>query len=174
MDTSECLPALTRGGKRSERTFVAPNATIAGDVTLGDDVTVLFGAGLRDDMAPITIGNRYNVQDNAVIHESIGHPVVIGRNVSIGHGAIIHGCTIEDDCLIGMGAIILNGAVIGKGSLVAAGALVSERKVIPPNSLVMGVPGKVGRELTADEAAGNPKNAETYVADGRRYRNEWT
>ncbi len=174
MDTSECLPALTRGGKRGERTFVAPNATIAGDVTLGDDVTVLFGAVLRADMAPITIGNRSNVQDNAVIHESIGHPVVIGRNVSIGHGAIIHGCTIEDDCLIGMGAIILNGAVIGKGSLVAAGALVSERKVIPPNSLVMGVPGKVGRELTADEAAGNLKNAETYVAVGRRYRNEWT
>ena len=174
MDTRGCLPSLSRGGKSGKRTCVAPNATIAGEVTLGDDVTVLFGAVLRADMAPITIGNRSNVQDNAVIHESIGHPVVIGRNVSIGHGAIIHGCTIEDDCLIGMGAIILNGAVIGKGSLVAAGALVSERKVIPPNSLVMGVPGKVGRELTADEAAGNLKNAETYVAVGRRYRNEWT
>ena len=124
-------------------------------------------------MAPITIGSRSNVQDNAVIHESIGHPVTIGNNVSIGHGAIIHGCTIEDDCLIGMGAIILNGAVIGRGSLIAADALVSERKVIPPNSLVMGVPGKVGRELTEEEAAGNLRNADTYVDVGRRYRNEW-
>ncbi|HJK41657.1 MAG TPA: gamma carbonic anhydrase family protein [Methanocorpusculum sp.] len=173
MDNSEGLPKLTRGGKKGERTFVAPNATIAGDVTLGDDVTVLFGAVLRADMAPITIGSRSNVQDNAVIHESSGHPVTIGNNVSIGHGAIIHGCTIEDDCLIGMGAIILNGAVIGRGSLIAAGALVSERKVIPPNSLVMGVPGKVVRELTEEEAAGNLRNADTYVDVGRRYRNEW-
>lgn len=174
MDISEGLPKLTRGGKKGERTFVAPNATIAGDVTLGDDVTVLFGAVLRADMAPITIGSRSNVQDNAVIHESIGHPVTIGKNVSIGHGAIIHGCTIEDDCLIGMGAIVLNGAVIGRGSLIAAGALVSERKVIPENSLVIGVPGKVVRELDPEEAAGNLKNADTYVSVGRRYQNEWT
>ena len=159
MDNSEGLPKLTRGGKKGERTFVAPNATIAGDVTLGDDVTVLFGAVLRADMAPITIGSRSNVQDNAVIHESIGHPVTIGNNVSIGHGAIIHGCTIEDDCLIGMGAIILNGAVIGRGSLIAAGALAPEPRVIPPNPLVMAVPGKGVRELTEPEAAGNLINA---------------
>lgn len=174
MDISEGLPALTRGGKCGERTFIASNATIAGDVTLGDDVTVLFGAVLRADMAAITIGNRSNVQDNAVVHESLGRPVTIGSDVSIGHGAIIHGCTIEDDCLIGMGAIVLNGAVIGKGSLVAAGALVAEGKTIPPNSLVIGVPGKVVRELTAEETAGNLKNAATYVDIGRRYRNEWS
>ncbi|HJJ99143.1 MAG TPA: gamma carbonic anhydrase family protein [Methanocorpusculum sp.] len=173
MDTSEGLPKLIRGGKNGERTFIAPNAMVTGDVTLGDDVTVLFGAVLRADMAPITIGNRSNVQDNAVIHESIGYSVNIGENVSIGHGAIIHGCTIKDDCLIGMGAIILNGAVIGRGSLIAAGALVSERKVIPDNSLVMGVPGKVIRELTPEEIARNRKNADTYVHVGRRYQNEW-
>ncbi|HJK02507.1 MAG TPA: gamma carbonic anhydrase family protein [Methanocorpusculum sp.] len=172
MDIIESISKLNNNGRVGERTFVSPNATIAGDVTLGDDVTVLFGAVLRADMASITIGNRSNIQDNAVIHESVGYPVTIGKNVSIGHGAILHGCTIEDDCLIGMGAIILNGAVVGRGSLIAAGALVSERKVIPEKSLVMGVPGKIIRELTPDEAAENRKNADAYVTIGRKYLNE--
>ncbi|MDR3102612.1 MAG: gamma carbonic anhydrase family protein [Methanocalculaceae archaeon] len=172
MESSNGLPTLACGGRWGERTFVAPNATIVGDITLGDDVTVLFGAVLRADMAPIIIGSRSNVQDNAVIHESTGHQVTIGSNVSIGHGAIIHGCTIGDDCLIGMGAIVLNGAVIGKGSLVAAGTLVSERKIIPPNSLVIGVPGKVVRELTPEETTGNLQNADTYVGIGKRYQHE--
>jgi carbonic anhydrase/acetyltransferase-like protein (isoleucine patch superfamily) len=114
------------------------------------------------------------VQDNAIIHESDGHPVKIGSNVSIGHGAIIHGCTIEDNCLIGMGAIVLDGAVISKGSLIAAGALVSERKIIPPNSLVTGIPGKVVRELTAEEGEKNLKNAEMYMNIGKKYQNWWT
>jgi carbonic anhydrase/acetyltransferase-like protein (isoleucine patch superfamily) len=157
------------GGSIGKETYIAPNATIKGDVTLGDNVTILFGAVLRADVDKITIGNGSNVQDNAVVHESAGKPVVIGRNVSIGHGAIVHGATIEDDCLIGMGSIILNGAKIGKGSLIAAGALVSERKEIPPHSLVMGVPGKIIRELTPDELAGNLKNAATYVGLGKRY-----
>lgn len=150
-------------------TYIAPNATLAGDVNLGNHVTILFGAVLRADMDSIVIGDGSNVQDNAVIHESIGKPVIIGKNVSIGHGAIVHGAIIEDDCLIGMGAIILNGAKIGKGSLIAAGALVSERKEIPPRSLVMGVPGKVVRELTDEEIAGNLKNAATYCSVGQRY-----
>ncbi|MCK9313693.1 MAG: gamma carbonic anhydrase family protein [Methanocorpusculum sp.] len=157
------------GGSIGKETYIAPNATIKGDVTLGDNVTILFGAVLRADVDKITIGNGSNVQDNAVVHESAGKPVVIGRNVSIGHGAIVHGATIEDDCLIGMGSIILNGAKIGKGSLIAAGALVSERKEIPPHSLVMGVPGKIIRELTPEELAGNLKNAATYVGLGKRY-----
>ncbi len=155
-----------------KETFIAKNATLAGDVNLGDHVTILFGAVLRADMDTITIADGSNVQDNAVIHESLGKPVTIGKNVSIGHGAIVHGATIEDDCLIGMGAIILNGAKIGRGSLVAAGALVSERKEIPPRSLVMGVPGKVMRELTDEEVAGNLKNAATYVTVGQRYLHE--
>ncbi len=157
------------GGSIGKETYIAPNATLKGDVNLGDNVTILFGAVLRADVDKIIIGNGSNVQDNAVIHESAGKPVVIGRNVSIGHGAIVHGATIEDDCLIGMGSIILNGAKIGKGSLIAAGALVSERKEIPPNSLVMGVPGKIIRELTPEERAGNLKNAATYVGLGKRY-----
>ena len=160
-------------GTCGEHTFIAPNATILGDVNLGDDVTILFGAVLRADQAPITIGSRSNVQDNAVIHESAGRPVTIGQNVSIGHGAIVHGATIEDNCLIGMGAIVLNGAVIGNGSLIAAGALVAENKVIPPGSLVIGVPGKIIRELTPEEIAGNLKNADTYVKTGQRYMHEF-
>jgi carbonic anhydrase/acetyltransferase-like protein (isoleucine patch superfamily) len=173
MEINEEFLKLTRGGKKGQRTFIAPNATIVGDVTLGDDVTILFGAILRADLASITIGNRSNVQDNAVIHESFGHPVTIGNNVSIGHGAIIHGCTIENDCLIGMGAIVLNGAMIGEGSLIAAGSLISERKIIPPNSLVMGVPGKIVRELSAEEGVQNLENAESYVNIGKKYRNGW-
>ncbi len=153
-------------------TYVAPNATLVGDVRLGNQVTILFGAVLRADMDTITIGDGSNIQDNAVIHESIGKPVTIGKNVSIGHNATIHGCTIDDDCLIGMGAVILNGAKIGRGSLVAAGAVVTEGKEIPPNSLVMGVPGTVKRELTEEEVAKNIANAETYIKVGRRYLHE--
>lgn len=161
------------GGRTiGNETYVAPNATLAGDVHLGDNVTILFGAVLRADMDSITIGDGSNVQDNAVIHESAGKPVVIGKNVSIGHGAIIHGAKIEDNCLIGMGAIVLNDAKIGEGSLIAAGALVSERKEIPPRSLVMGVPGKVVRELTDEEVTANIRNAQTYVSVGARYLHE--
>ena len=161
------------GGRTiGSETYVAPNATLAGDVNLGNNVTILFGAVLRADMDSITIGDCSNVQDNAVIHESVGKPVVIGKNVSIGHGAIIHGAKIEDNCLIGMGAIVLNDAKIGEGSLIAAGALVSERKEIPPRSLVMGVPGKVVRELTEEEVQANIINAETYVGVGQRYLHE--
>ena len=155
------------GGRTiGSETYVAPNATLAGDVNLGNNVTILFGAVLRADMDSITIGDGSNVQDNAVIHESVGKPVVIGT------GAIIHGAKIEDNCLIGMGAIVLNDAKIGEGSLIAAGALVSERKEIPPRSLVMGVPGKVVRELTEEEVQANIKNAETYVGVGQRYLHE--
>lgn len=159
-------------GARSlgKEVYIAPNATVCGDVTIKNRVTVLFGAVLRADTESITIDDGSNVQDNAVIHESSGYPVVIGKNVSIGHGAIVHGAVIEDDCLIGMGSVILNGAKIGKGSLVAAGAVVTEGAEIPPRSLVMGVPGKVKRELTEEEYQNNLKNAARYVELGARYR----
>lgn len=159
-------------GTRSfgEEVYISPNATVCGDVTIKNRVTVLFGAVLRADTDSITIDDGSNVQDNAVIHESSGYPVVIGKNVSIGHGAIVHGAVIEDDCLIGMGSVILNGAKIGKGSLVAAGAVVTEGADIPPRSLVMGVPGKVKRELTEEEYQNNLKNAARYVELGARYR----
>ena len=159
-------------GARStgKNTYIAPNATVCGDVTLKDHVTILFGAVLRADTDSITIGSGSNVQDNAVIHESAGYPVKIGENVSIGHGAIVHGAVIEDNVLIGMGAIVLNGAKIGEGSLVAAGAVVTEGAEIPPRSLVMGVPGKVKRELTEEEYLKNIANAKRYAELGEKYQ----
>lgn len=127
--------------------FVAPSADIVGDVTIGPEASVWYGCVLRGDIAPIRIGARTNVQDLTVVHVDLGHPAVIGERVGIGHRAIVHGCTIEDDSLIGMGAILLTGAVIGRGSLVGAGAVVTEGTEVPAGSLVVGVPGRVVREV---------------------------
>lgn len=143
--------------------FVADNATLAGDVTLAEESSVWYGAVLRADTGRITIGENSNVQDNAVLHTGPGLDVTIGRGVSIGHGAIVHGCTVGDNCLIGMHATILNGAVIGAGSLIAAGALVPEKMVVPAGSLVIGVPGKVVRPVSAEQAAGIKANEEEYL-----------
>ena len=143
--------------------WVAPNATLIGNVTLHPGSSVFYGAVVRADRDAITLGAGSNLQDNVTVHGDPGVPVVIGAGVSVGHGAVIHGCTIEDDCLIGMNATVLNRAVIGTGSVVAAGAVVLEDSVIPPRSLVAGVPAKVRRELTPDEVAGIRRNAETYV-----------
>lgn len=118
---------------------------------------------LARDEAPITIGERSNVQDNCVVHVSKGKPVKIGKNVSIGHGAIIHGCTIDDNVIIGMGAIVLNGAHIRKNSLVGAGALVTENKEFPEKSLIIGSPAKAVRELTEEDIQGITENANEYV-----------
>ena len=143
--------------------FVAPNATVQGDVILKAGSTVWYGAVLRGDDGTLTIGENSNVQDNAVLHTGPGLDVTIGRGVSIGHGAIVHGCTVGDNCLIGMHATILNGAVIGAGSLIAAGALVPEKMVVPAGSLVIGVPGKVMHPVSAAQAAGIKANEEEYL-----------
>ena len=142
--------------------FVAPNATVQGDVILKAGSTVWYGAVLRGDDGQLIIGENSNVQDNAVLHTGPGLDVVVGRNVSIGHSAVVHGCTVGDDCLIGMHATILNGAVIGAGSLVAAGALVTENAVIPAGSLVVGVPGKVVRTVSEKQKASIAANGEEY------------
>ena len=143
--------------------FVAANATVIGEVTLGRDVSIWYGAVVRGDMAPIRIGDGSNVQDNATIHVDPGVPVSIGRGVTIAHNAVVHGATVEDYVLIGMGAIILNGAVIGQGSLIAAGALVREGMIVPPGSLIAGVPGKVIRELTPEQQQHIRENSEAYI-----------
>lgn len=150
--------------------FVAGNATVIGDVTLGDGVSVWFGAVIRADKDRISIGRSSNVQDNAVVHTSRGFPVTLGTQVSVGHGAILHGCTIGDRVLVGMGAIIMNGAEIGQGSLIAAGAVVTEGTKIPPGSVVMGVPGKVVRPVSPEQAASIIKNSESYAELARSYR----
>ena len=149
--------------------FVAKGAVVIGDVTIEKDCSIWYNATIRCTEAPITIGEGSNVQDNAVIHVSHGCPVTIGSHVTIGHGAIIHGCTIEDNALIGMGAIILNGAKIGKNCIIAAGALVPQNKIIPDNSLVMGSPGKIIRQVTEDEILKNTQNAEEYIKERITY-----
>ena len=142
--------------------WVAPGAVLRGDVTLGEQVSVWYNAVLRADQESITIGDGSNVQDNCVIHGDPGHDVVVGKNVTVGHGAILHGCTVEDQCLIGMHAVVLDKAVIGRGSIVGAGAVVSGGTIIPPNSLVLGIPGRVKKTLTPEESNRNLENVEEY------------
>jgi len=142
----------------------AESADVVGDVSLAGEVSVWYGAVVRGDMSPVTVGERTNIQDNAVLHGGTGHPLTIGRDVTVGHGAIVHGCTVGENCLIGMGAILLNGCVIGPDSLIAAGALVPQDRQIPPRSLVMGAPGKVVRALTDEEVAAGRASAAEYLA----------
>lgn len=142
--------------------WLAAGSTVVGAVTIGARSSIWYGAILRGDGEPITIGESSNVQDGAVLHTDPGFPVSIGDRVSIGHRAVLHGCTIGDEVLIGMSATIMNGAVVGAGSLVAAGALISEGVTIPPGSLVLGAPAKVRREVSGAEREMISRNAATY------------
>jgi carbonic anhydrase/acetyltransferase-like protein (isoleucine patch superfamily) len=152
--------------------FVADNATLIGRVTIMAGASVWFGAVMRGDTDDLVLGERSNLQDNVVVHADPGSPAIIGAGVSVGHGAVVHGCRIEDGCLIGMNATVLNRAVIGAQSLVAAGAVVLEDTVIPPRSLVAGVPAKVRRELTDDEVAALAHNADSYTERAVVYANQ--
>lgn len=143
--------------------WVAPNATVVGDVTLGADVGIWYGAVVRGDIESISIGSGSNIQDNCSLHADPGSPLQVGERVSVGHNATLHGCTVGDDVLVGMGSRVLNGAVIGEGSLIAAGAVVPEGMQVPAGSLVAGVPAKVRRELSDDERAGIELNGSAYV-----------
>mgnify|MGYP006189670245 FL=1 len=156
-----------------ENVYISETAMVIGDVTLGDEVNIWFGAVLRGDMHYIKIGNRTNIQDNSVVHVTTGvSPTNIGNGVTVGHGAIIHGCTIEDDCLIGMGAIIMDDAVIGTGSLIGAGALIPPNMIIPPNSLVVGSPGKVVREVKDVEKEMILERPQEYIDLAAIYLNQ--
>ncbi len=150
--------------------YLAPNATLSGDVVLGEGSSVWFSAVIRAEVAPIRIGANSNVQDNAMLHSDYDCPILIGDRVSVGHNAVVHGATLENDVTVGMHATVLNGAVIGAGSMIAAGALVKEREIIPPCSLVVGVPGKVVRTLDAEAVARNVQHSqEAYIADSQEY-----
>ena len=156
-----------------ENVYISETAMVIGNVTLGDEVNIWFGAVLRGDMHYIKIGNRTNIQDNSVVHVTTGvSPTNIGNGVTVGHGAIIHGCTIEDDCLIGMGAIIMDDAVIGTGSLIGAGALIPPNMIIPPNSLVVGSPGKVVREVKDVEKEMILERPQEYIDLAAIYLNQ--
>ena len=155
-----------------QNVYISENAVVIGDVTLGDEVNIWFGAVLRGDMHYIKIGNRTNIQDNSVVHVTTAvSPTTIGSGVTVGHGAIIHGCTIEDDCMIGMGAIIMDDALIGRGSLVGAGALVPPNMKVPPKSLVVGMPGKVIREVHQEEYDMIIERPGEYIELAAAYRN---
>jgi len=147
--------------------YIHPTAVVIGQVTLGRDVSVWPTAVLRGDADIIVIGDETNVQDGAIVHVDEGCPAIVGRRVTIGHRAVVHGCTIEDDCLIGIGAIILNRAVIGTGSVIGAGAVVREDMIVPPGSLVLGVPAKVVRPVDDELRARIHHGAKTYAERAR-------
>jgi carbonic anhydrase/acetyltransferase-like protein (isoleucine patch superfamily) len=150
--------------------WLAPDAHVIGRVRLGHDVGIWFGAVLRGDNELIDVGDRTNIQEGAMLHTDIGHPLTLGADVTVGHHAILHGCTIGAGSLIGMGATVLNGAVIGEGCLVGANALITEGKSFPPHSLIVGAPAKVMRVLDAAEVAKLLASAKGYVANAARFR----
>ena len=153
--------------------YISESATVIGDVILGNEVNIWFGAVLRGDMHYIRVGSRSNIQDNAVVHVTTAvSPATIGKNVTVGHGAIIHGCTIEDNCMIGMGSVVMDDAVVGAGSLIGAGALVPPNMKIQPKSLVVGTPGKVVRKVTDEEYQMIIDRPQEYIDLAEQYLKE--
>jgi gamma-carbonic anhydrase len=153
--------------------YIDRGAQVIGDVTVGERSSIWPGAVARGDVHWIRIGDETSIQDNSVLHcDAPDFPLTIGSRVTVGHRVVLHGCTIGDECVIGIGSIVLNGAVIGSGSIVAAGALVPEGMQVPPGSMVMGVPGKIRREVTEAEKSRFRENAQHYVDACRIYREE--
>jgi carbonic anhydrase/acetyltransferase-like protein (isoleucine patch superfamily) len=153
--------------------YIDRSAQVIGQVMVGERASVWPNVTIRGDVNSITIGEESNIQDNTVLHCDEGpFPLVIGRRVTVGHQCMLHGCTIEDDCLIGIGAVVLNGATVGQGSVIAAGAVVTEGAQIPAGSMAMGVPAKVRRSVTTEEAERFRVNAQHYVEAARIYREE--
>ena len=163
--------------KFGENSWIAPNATIIGNVEIGSDCSIWFGSVIRGDVHKIRIGNRTNIQDLTMIHVthyknpdmSDGYPTIIGDDVTIGHRVMLHGCSIEDACLIGMNSTILDGAIISKESIIGAGALVTGNKKFPPRSLIIGSPAKMVRQLTDEEVEELYASALRYV----KFKNEY-
>ncbi|HHI79656.1 MAG TPA: gamma carbonic anhydrase family protein [Planctomycetes bacterium] len=149
--------------------LVAEGAVVVGDVQLGEESNIWFGSVLRGDDEPIRVGRGVNIQDGCVVHVDLGYGTEIHDYVSIGHKAMIHACTIEEHALIGMGAILLTGCRIGAYSIIGAGALIPEKAVIPPRSLVLGMPGRVRREITDEEAQDNERRARYYIQRAQSY-----
>jgi carbonic anhydrase/acetyltransferase-like protein (isoleucine patch superfamily) len=155
--------------KNSNNNWVAPNATVIGDVTLEKNTSIWFNATLRGDIENIQIGEGSNVQDGSVLHTDPGYPLKIGKNVTVGHLVMLHGCTIGDNSLIGIGAVILNNVKIGKNCIIGAKSLITENKEIPDNSLVVGSPGRIIRKVTDEEVKAVMKNAMRYQDNWKKY-----
>ncbi len=153
--------------------FIAWNAEVAGDVEIGENVSIWFSATIRADIAPVKIGKNSNLQDNAVIHLDTDVPCIVEDNVTIGHGAILHSCTIKEGSTIGMGAIVLNNAIIGKNCIVGAGALVTQGKEFPDNSLIVGSPAKAIRTLTDEDLQSSHENTKNYVLKGQAAKHDY-
>lgn len=151
--------------------FIAPNASVMGNVTFGEDVSVWYGAVIRADVEAIIIGDRSNIQDTAVLHADLGDPTIIGNDVTVGHGAIVHGATVGDGSLIGMRATVLNRAKIGKNCIIGACALVTEGMEIPDNSLVVGIPAKIVKQISEQQAQHLHLSALHYVEMAERHEN---
>ena len=149
--------------EKHKTVWVAENAVLTGDITIGEGSSVWYGSVLRGDEAPITIGKNTNIQDGAILHEAANYPLVIGDGVTVGHRAVLHGCEIGDNVVVGMGSIVMNGAKIGKNSIVGAGSLVTQNKEFPEGVLILGYPARVVRNLKPEEIAHNVWNAEEYV-----------
>ena len=149
--------------------FLAPGAVVIGDVEIGEDSSIWFNAVIRGDVAPIRIGRRSNVQDNAVLHVDTGTPCIVGDEVTIGHSAVVHGTIVGDGVTIGMGAIVLSRSSVGAEAIVAAAALVPEDAVVAPGTLVMGVPARERRVLSDEERVASRRNASRYVHNAARY-----
>lgn len=152
--------------------FVAVGSIVLGDVTIGADSSVWFQAVLRGDTEAIRVGRRTNIQDGAILHADPGFPCTLGDDVTVGHGVIVHGATVADQVMIGMRAVVMNGAVIGARSIVAVGAVVTEGTEVPPDSVVIGLPGKVVRAVSNDDLARIRHAAAHYVDNARRYREQ--
>ena len=155
--------------KREGKNWIAPNASIIGDIIIKNEASIWFNAVLRGDIEQIVVGESSNIQDGSVLHTDPGYPLKIGKNVTIGHMVMLHGCTIGDNSLIGIGAVILNNAKIGKNCIVGAKALITENKEIPDNSLVVGSPGKIVREVTEEEKKAVWENTKHYQDNWKKY-----
>lgn len=161
-----------RKPKIAPTAFIADGAKIIGGVEIGDKASILFNCVLRGDINDIRVGACSNIQDNSTLHVADEWPCIVGEYVTVGHGVNLHGCVIEDEVVVGMGAIVMNGVVVGRQSTIGAGALIPPNTTIPPRSLVVGVPAKVTKRLSDEQAAGNKYWAEKYVRVTRKYVEE--
>ena len=151
--------------------WIAPDATLIGNIRVGRDASIWFGAALRGDNEAIEIGEGSNVQEHTIMHTDPGFPLTIGKNCTVGHNVILHGCTLEDGALVGMGSIVMNGAKIGRGSVVGAGSVITEGKEFPEHSLIIGSPARVIRTLSPEQATAMGRAAKSYAINGPRFKN---
>ncbi len=158
----------------AETAFVAPDATLVGDVTVGDQASIWFGARLRGDMGPIVVGARSNIQDNVIIHLEIDGRTVIEEDVTVAHGAVLHNCTLKRGCLVGMNAVVLDNSVVGEGAMIAAGSVVVPGSEIPPGCLAVGIPARPKKELSGGSLNWVDKSADAYVRLAESYLREGT